>query len=96
MVPAGFGVLLGAVDVVVAGLVDVWVLAEVVPFPAPAVPVPEAGVAAGADTGNDVSGVGSGGSGFAKMPATNSGMPVTESLFRNLYQVVKASFHSVF
>ena len=43
-------------------------------------PLPEAGVAAGDETGNDVNGVGSGGSGLLKIPASISGKPSVESL----------------
>jgi hypothetical protein len=46
-------------------------------------PLPEAGVAAGAEAGNDVSRVGSAGRGFDKIPASISGRPVSD-LKRNL------------
>ena len=63
------------------------------PFVAvPAVPI---GVVAGA-AGKDVSGVGSGGSGFDRMPAIISFIPVSELLLRNLYHCVRLSFHVVF
>jgi hypothetical protein len=44
------------------------------------VPLPEAGVAAGAETGSDVNGCGSGGRGLAKIPAIISGKPSVVSL----------------
>jgi len=48
-----------------------------VPVVAPEAPLPEFGVAAGAETGNEVNGVGSGGSGFDNTPATSSFSPVS-------------------
>ena len=47
-------------------------------------PLPDVGVAAGAETGSDVSGVGSGGKGFDRIPATNSGRPASDLLLRYL------------
>ena len=67
---------------------------------APLVPVPVvvagvvAGVAGGA--GNTVIGVGSGGNGFDRMPATNSFIPSVLSWFLNLYQVVRLSCQTGF
>ena len=68
--------------------------AEAVPLPG----VPEllAGVAAGVeDGGNEVSGVGSGGSGLDRMLATISFIPASD-LCKYLYQVVRLSCHSGF
>ena len=48
-----------------------------VPVVAPDAPLPEFGVDAGAETGNEVRGVGSGGSGFDNTPATSSLSPVS-------------------
>jgi len=73
----------GAV-VVVAGLVVPAPLP--VPFPVPlfgVVPEVPAGVEAGA-AGSEISGVGSGGNGFERMPATYSLIPASDFL-RNLY-----------
>ena len=89
LVPVEVGVVLLAVLVFAAGAVPVFA-AEAVPLPG----VPEllAGVAAGVEeAGRDVSGVGSGGSGFERMPATSWSMPVVVLLFRYLYQVVRLS-----
>ena len=85
LVDAGFG----AGVVVGAGFGAVEPAGGVVPG-VPLVPVALAGVEGGA-AGNTVSGVGSGGKGFAKIPATNSGMPSVTWLFLNLYQVVRLS-----
>ena len=46
------------------------------PLPLVGAPVVPTGVAAGVDGGNDVSGVGSGGSGFERTFAINSFIPV--------------------
>ena len=46
--------------------------------------------------GNEVSGVGSGGNGFDRMPATSWSIPSILSAFRNLYQVVRLSFQEDF
>ena len=94
MVLADAGVVDGVV--VVAGLFGV---AAPLPVPVPVLLVgvaPEVpiGVEAGA-AGSEVSGVGSGGSGFDRMLATNSFMPASD-LLRNLYHCAKLSVHAVF
>ena len=63
---------------------------------APLVPEVFAGVAPGAEAGSDVSGVGSGGSGFDRMPASISFNPASDWLFLNLYQVVRLSIQTGF
>ena len=85
--------LVGLLTVVPAGAVDAGVVVGAVP---PLVGVPEvlAGVEAG--VGNDVNGVGSGGRGFARIPATSSVNPLSESALRYLYQVVRLSFQTGF
>lgn len=84
--------------VVLLAVVPLGVVPGVVVVPLPLVaPELAAGVAAGVDDGgNDVSGVGSGGNGLERMPAMSSGIPVSLSLFLNLYQVLRLSFHCVF
>ena len=88
-----------AVPVLAAGAVVPVVVAEATPLPLPLPGVPEllAGVAAGVEAGGrDVSGVGSGGSGFERTAATIWGSPSVVLLFRYLYQVVKLSFQTAF
>ena len=98
-VPAGFapaGVLAG----VAAGFVPAGVVAGVVvgaaalPLPFPEFPTgdPTAGVVGG----SDVSGVGSGGNGFDKTPATNWSIPSVLSPLRYLYHWTKLSFQPTF
>ena len=69
--------------------------AVVVPLVPPFVLV-VAGVEVGGAGGNDVSGCGSGGNGFASMPAISSFIPSVLSPFLNLYQPVRASCQTVF
>ena len=65
-------------------------------MPLPGAPEVLTGVAAGVEVGgSDVNGVGSGGRGFERIPATNWSRPVVWSLFRYLYQVVRLSFQTV-
>ena len=87
------GVVAGFVPVVVAGVVE----GVVAPLVA-GVPVLLTGVAAGVAgaAGRDVSGVGSGGSGFERIPASSSVRPASESLLRNLYHCIRLSFQAVF
>ena len=83
-VPAGLAPVVVVVDAVPAGFV---VEAVPLPLPAPVVVVPEvlAGVDAGVEVGgNEVNGVGSGGNGFDRMPATIWSSPSVLSLLRNL------------
>ena len=82
---AGAGLVPVAGVVVVAGLVVVVVPAGAVAVPLVPVALLVAGVAAGVEAGSTVSGVGSGGSGFVRIPATNSFMPSVLSLLRYLY-----------
>ena len=102
MVPVGLVpvvVLLGLPLLAAGAVVPVpVVVAEATPLPLPLPGVPEllAGVAAGVEAGRDVNGVGSGGNGFARMPATSWSMPVIALLFRYLYQVVRLSFQAAF
>ena len=85
------GVVVVVAGVVGFGLVVVPVVEAVlvpgagVPFVVADAPLPDAGVDAGAETGSEVNGVGSGGKGFERIPATRASMPTTESLLRNLY-----------
>ena len=98
MVPAA-GVVVLFAELPLAGF-DVVLVAgapvEAVPLP---VPVPEvlAGVEAGV-AGNEVSGVGSGGSGLVRILASRSFRPVSwvSVAFRNLYHWVRLSFHCSF
>ena len=99
MVPFGFvaaGVVVVVLLVVAAGAVVPVVLAEAVPLPLPWVVVPElvAGVDAGVEAGSTVIGVGSGGSGFDRMPATSWSIPVVALLLRYLYQVARLSLQT--
>ena len=97
-VPAGFVPVVVVVDAVPAGFAPV-VVVEAVPLPLPVVAVPEvlAGVDAGVEVGgNEVNGVGSGGNGFDRMPATIWSSPSVLSPFLNLYQLVRLSFQPVF
>ena len=64
--------------------------------PVPLVPVLVAGEEVGGAAGNEVSGVGSGGNGFARMPAMSSFRPSVLSAFLNLYQPVRASCQTGF
>ena len=106
MVPFGL-VAAGVVVVVVlppvlvppdaAGAVVPVFAAEAVPLPGvPGVPELLAGVAAGVEAGSTVIGVGSGGSGFDRIPATNWSIPVVVLLLRYLYQSVSLSFQTFF
>ena len=96
MVFAGAGVAVAGAPLVVAGLFGVVVPAPL-PVPVPFVGVPPEvpiGVVAGA-AGSEVSGVGSGGSGFVRILASISFMPVSD-WWRNLYHVLRLVVHSVF
>jgi hypothetical protein len=90
-VPGFAGVVVVVAGVVGFGLAVVPVFEAVlvpgagVPVVDPDAPLPDAGVAAGAETGSEVNGVGSGGKGFERIPATSASIPATESLLRNLY-----------
>ena len=96
LVGAGFDPVAGVLVLFTGVVVPVGAVPEVVDVEA--VPFPEllTGVAAGVDGGSDVSGVGSGGNGFAKIPATNSFIPVSELLFRYLYHCVRLSVQTGF
>ena len=92
MVEAGFaGVLAGVPAGVGFGAVVPGVVVGDVPVPL----VPVTFVGAGA-AGNTVIGVGSGGNGLVKMPATSSVIPSVLSAFLNLYQVVRLSCQTGF
>ena len=83
--------------VVLVGLVFAAPAGAVVDAVPPFVPEVLAGVAAGvAEGGSDVNGVGSGGNGFDRMPATSWSMPSVLSPLRYLYQVVRLSCHTGF
>ena len=88
---------LAVAGAVVVGLAAAGAVVVVVaPFPVPVfcgVAVVPAGVAVAGVGGNEVSGVGSGGKGFDRIPATSWSIPSVLSAFRNLYQVVRLSFH---
>jgi hypothetical protein len=80
-----------------AGAVVPVFVSEAVPLPdVPGVPELLAGVAAGVEAGSTVIGVGSGGSGVCRTPATSWSMPVVVLLLRYLYQVVRLSFQTAF
>jgi hypothetical protein len=80
-VPAGF-----------AGVAAPLPVPLVVPVEVPVVPVVDAGVG-----GNETNGVGSGGSGLDRMPATIASTAVSGSFgLRNLYQVFRLSLHAAF
>ena len=89
--PGFAGVVVVVAGVVGFGLAAVPVFEAVlvpgagVPFVVADAPLPDVGVAAGAETGSEVNGVGSGGNGFERIPATSASIPATESLLRNLY-----------
>ena len=68
-----------------------------VPVGVPEVPVVGVPVVAGGVGGNETNGVGSGGSGLDRMPATIASTAVSGSFgFRNLYQVFRLSVHAAF
>jgi len=87
-VPAGFapaGVLTGVLAGVVVGFVPAGVVVGAAPLPFPLPELPTDEPAAGVVGGSDVSGVGSGGNGFDKMPATSWSIPSVLSALRYLY-----------
>lgn len=92
---AGAVVVFVVVVTAVAGFAPAGKAAEPPALLAPTAPgVPDVGVAAGAEAGKVVIGVGNGGKGFDNTLAIISFIPASDELCRYLYQVLNASNQS--